>query len=144
MNKKEYKELVKKYTPKEDVIKNAFIAFISGGIIGLISTIIYVIFLSYDFDVTSATTYTLVILILLSSLFTGIGFFDTLVEKYKCGIIIPITGFAHSITSSIIDNKKDGMISGIGASTFKLAGSVLLYGMVSAFILAIIKVIFYG
>ena len=144
MNKKEYKELVKKYTPKEDVIKNAFIAFISGGIIGLISTIIYVIFLSYDFDVTSATTYTLVILILLSSLFTGIGFFDTLVEKYKCGIIIPITGFAHSITSSIIDNKKDGMISGIGASAFKLAGSVLLYGMVSAFILAIIKVIFYG
>ena len=67
-----------------------------------------------------------------------------MVEKFKCGIIIPITGFAHSITSSAIDSKKDGMITGIGASTFKLAGSVLLYGIVSAFILAIIKVVFYG
>lgn len=144
MNKKEYKELVKKYTPKEDTIKNAFIAFISGGLIGLISTIIYVIFLNYEFDSVSATAYTLVILILLSSLFTAIGLFDNLVEKYKCGIIVPITGFAHSITASIIDNKKDGMITGIGSSVFKLAGSVLLYGMVSAFILTIIKVVFYG
>ena len=144
MNRNEYKELVKKYTPKEDVLKNALKAFISGGTIGLISSIIYVIFLRFEFDVTSATSYTLIILILLSAILTGIGFFDTLVEKYKCGIIIPITGFAHSITSSVIDNKKDGMITGIGASVFKLAGSVLLYGMVSAFLLTIIKVVIYG
>lgn len=144
MDKKEYKKLIKKYTPKEDVLKNALFAFLSGGVIGLISTMIYVIFLRYDFDVTSATSYTLIILILLSSLLTGIGVFDKLVEKFKCGIIIPITGFAHSITSSVIDGKKDGMISGIGASAFKLAGSVLLYGMISAFILTVIKVIFYG
>ena len=144
MNKKDYKKLVKKYTPKEDTLRNALIAFVSGGVIGLISTIIYVIFLRFDFDTTSATSYSLVILILLSSLLTGIGFFDNLVEKFKCGIIIPITGFAHSITSSAIDSKRDGMITGIGASTFKLAGSVLLYGMVAAFILTIIKVVFYG
>lgn len=144
MNKADYKKMIKKYTPKEDVLKNALMAFVSGGVVGVISTIIYVIFLRFEFDVTSATSYTLVILILLSSLLTGIGCFDKLVEKFKCGIIIPITGFAHSITSSAIDSKKDGMITGIGASTFKLAGSVLLYGMVSAFILAIIKVVFYG
>lgn len=144
MNKKEYKKLIQKYTPREDVLKNAFIAFVSGGVIGLISTIIYVIFLHFEFDVTSATSYTLIILILLSSLLTGIGFFDTLVEKFKCGIIIPITGFAHSITSSAIDGKRDGMITGIGVGAFKLAGSVLLYGMVFAFILTVIKVVFYG
>ena len=144
MNKKEYKTLIRKYTPREDVLKNALKAFISGGIVGLISTIIYVIFLHYEFDVTSATTYTLIILILLSAILTGMGIFDNLVEKYKCGIIIPITGFAHSIASSIIDNKKDGMITGIGSSAFKLAGSVLLYGMVISFILTIIKVVFYG
>ena len=144
MNKKDYKKIVKKYTPKEDKLKNALIAFISGGVIGLFSTIVYTIFLSFDFDVTSATSYTLIILILLSSLLTGLGIFDNLVEKCKCGIIVPITGFAHSITSSAIDNKRDGMISGIGANVFKLAGSVLLYGMVSAFILTIIKVIIYG
>jgi len=144
MNKEEYKKIVKKYTPKEDRLRNALLAFISGGIIGLISTITYVIFLHYEFDVTSATSYTLIILILLSSILTGLGIFDNLVEKFKCGIIIPITGFAHSISSSILDNKRDGMITGMGASAFKLAGSVLLYGMVSAFILTIVKVIIYG
>ena len=144
MNKQEYKQLVKKYTPNENKLKNALLAFVSGGIIGLISTIIYVIFLHYDFDSGSATSYTLIILILLSSLLTALGIFDNLVEKFRCGIIIPITGFAHSISSSILDNKRDGMITGVGANAFKLAGSVLLYGMVSAFILTIIKVIFYG
>ena len=144
MNKKEYKKIIKKYSPSEEKYKNAFLAFTSGGIIGLISCIIYVIFLHFDFDSTSATSYTLIILILLSSLMTGLGIFDTLVEKFKCGIIVPITGFAHCVTSAAIDSKKDGLITGIGASIFKLAGSVLLYGMASAFILTIVKVILNG
>ena len=142
MDKKEYKTLIKKYNPKEDKYKNAFLAFLSGGIIGLISCIIYVIFLKFDFDSTSSTAYTLIILILLSSILTGFGIFDTLVEKFKCGIIVPITGFAHCVTSAAIDSKRDGLITGVGANIFKLAGSVLLYGMVSAFFLTIIKVVF--
>jgi stage V sporulation protein AC len=48
------------------------------------------------------------------------------------------------MTSSAIDYKKDGFISGIGSNTFKLAGSVILYGTISAFILTIIKVIING
>ena len=144
MNKNEYKVLVKKYTPGEEKLKNAIIAFVSGGLIGIFSTIVYVLFLKYDFDSTTSLSYTLVILILLSAVLTGLGIFDNLAEKYKCGVIIPITGFAHSVTSATIDGKKDGLITGIGACAFKLAGSVLLYGMVSAFILTIIKVVFYG
>lgn len=144
MNKNEYKMLIKRFTPKEDRLKNALIAFVSGGIIGVFSTIVYVIFLKNDFDPTTSLSYTLIILILLSAILTGLGVFDNFAEKYKCGVIIPITGFAHSVTSATIDGKKDGLITGIGACTFKLAGSVLLYGMVSAFILTIIKVIFYG
>ena len=80
----------------------------------------------------------------MSSICTGLGFFDSLVEKFKCGIIIPITGFAHCVTSSSIDSRKDGFITGFGSNIFKLAGSVLLYGMVSAFIFTIIKVIING
>ncbi|MBR1416521.1 MAG: SpoVA/SpoVAEb family sporulation membrane protein [Bacilli bacterium] len=144
MNKKEYEKLVKKYSPSEDKLKNALMAFVSGGIIGLISTIIYVIFLKFDMDSVTSTAYTIVILILASSILTGIGFFDNLVEKFKCGIIIPITGFSHSMTSCAIDNKKDGFITGLGSNLFKLAGSVLLYGTFSAFILVVIKVIFNG
>jgi stage V sporulation protein AC len=79
-------------------------------------------------------------MIMLSSLITTLGFGDNLFQTFKCGLIIPITGFAHSISSSILDYKREGLIN-IGSNAFKLAGSVLLYGIVSAIILTMIKVI---
>ena len=75
---------------------------------------------------------------------TGFGIFDTLISKFKFGLIIPITGFAHSIASSLLDYKEDGLITGLGSNMFKLAGAVILYGSISAFVLAIAKVIIYG
>ena len=141
MKNTDYEKLVKKYTKNEDILKNTLVAFISGGVVGLISTIIYEL-LSLNMNSELSLIWTIVILIFLSSLFTGLSFFDEWVKKFKCGLIIPITGFAHSITSSIIDYKKDGLIKGIGSNAFKLAGSVILYGILSSFILVIIKVIF--
>ena len=81
---------------------------------------------------------------MLGSTFTALGFFDNWVTKVKAGLIIPTTGFAHSITSSALDYKKEGLITGLGANFFKLAGSVLLYGIIAAFFLSIIGVIFHG
>ena len=144
MKNEQYKDLVKKIVPTEDKIKNALTAFLAGGMVGVLSAAIYALFIYFGFDSSSSTGYTLIILILASSILTGLGFFDTLVEKLKCGLIIPITGFAHSMTSVAIDNKRDGLIAGIGSSIFKLAGSVLLYGIFSAFILVLLKVILYG
>ena len=125
----QYKQLVEQLTPKEDTRNNYMYAFISGGVIGLIS------------DILSKLTgdYMLVIWILIASLLTGFGVFDDLVDKFKMGIIIPITGFAHSIASSSIEYKKEGLISGIGSNYFKLAGSVVLYGIVSASILCLVR-----
>ena len=139
MNIDEYKKIVKKYTPSPNKLKNAYLSFISGGLIGLIGTIIYNILTYYN--VNNANVWVIIILIISASILTGLSIFDNLVEKFKCGIIIPITGFAHAMTSSAIDYKKDGFISGIGSNTFKLAGSVILYGTISAFILTIIRVI---
>lgn|SRR5574344_427839 len=142
MNKIDYAKVVKKFTPEEDKLKDALIAFISGGIVGVISTAIYKVLLIYNFSEEIATGWTILILVLLASVFTGLGFFDKWVSKYKCGLIVPITGFAHSITSASIDYRKDGLITGLGANVFKLAGSVILYGVISAFILVMVKVIF--
>jgi stage V sporulation protein AC len=82
----------------------------------------------------------LLILIVTIAFLTAMGKADNLFTKFKCGLIIPITGFAHSISSAIIDYKKEGLIN-IGSNTFKLAGSVILYGIVSAIVLTLIKVI---
>ena len=60
------------------------------------------------------------------------------------GLIIPITGFAHSIQSAILDYKNEGPVYGFGSNVFKLAGSVILYGVVSAYVFAIIRFLFFG
>ena len=144
MNKEEYKLIVKKYTPSEERLKNMLYAFLSGGVIGIIGVVLYQLFIGFNVSVDDAPTYVIVSIILISSILTGIGKFDNLVSKFKCGIIIPISGFAHSVVSTVVDSRRDGLITGMGSSVFKLAGSVILYGVVSAFVLTIIKVVFYG
>ena len=99
---------------------------------------------AFEIEVTVASGWTCIIFITVAIILTGLGVFDNLVTKYKFGLIIPITGFAHSVASSILDNKKDGFITGMGANMFKLAGAVILYGTVSSFILTLVKVVIYG
>ena len=145
MNKEDYKKLVKKHTPKEPKLRNVGVAFLVGGLIGLFAEIlIFVIKHCFSVSVVVAGLITTLIVIFLSSLFTALGFFDNWVNKCKCGLIIPTTGFAHSVASSALEYKKDGLITGLGSNFFKLAGSVILYGIISAFILVIVKVIFGG
>ncbi len=145
MNKEEYQKLVKELSPKEPKLKNAIIAFLVGGLVGFIGEVIVNILMeSFGFSRVDSCAWLAFILILFASFMTAIGKFDNWVSKAKCGLIIPTTGFAHSIQSACLDYKKDGLITGIGANIFKLAGSVILYGIVSAFLLVLIKVVIYG
>ena len=144
MDKEEYKNLVKKKYPKQNKLKNMIIAFVVGGSLGLIGQIFSrLLVILFGMSVKVSYSVVCLITIFLASLFTGLNFFDDWVTKTKCGLIVPTTGFAHSITSCGLEYKKDGMITGLGANFFKLAGSVLLYGIISAFILCVIKVVFY-
>ncbi len=145
MNKEEYKKLVKSWQTKEPKLKNAVASFLVGGGIGILGQVVSKL-LMICFSISQVISYSIVclLLIFLASLFTGLGFFDDWVCKVKCGLIIPTTGFAHSMTSCALEYKKDGLITGVGANFFKLAGSVLLYGIISSFFLCLIKVVFYG
>lgn len=125
-----YKELVKNLTPKENKWKNLLIAFLSGGVIGSVSEILINCF---------SPEVMMIIWIVLASIFTGFGVFDNVVDKFKMGVIIPITGFAHSVTASSLEYKNDGLITGIGSNYFKLAGSVILYGIISSTILCLLR-----
>ena len=144
MEKQEYKRLVKKYTPKEDRLKNALKAFGYGGLMGVLAELIgKVLKVIFKLPTVEATTWMMIIFIFLACFLTALGIFDKTVTYLKSALIIPITGFAHSLTSATMDYKKDGLITGIGANCFKLAGSVILYGIISAFILTIIGVLIY-
>lgn len=145
MKKEEYQNLVKELSSKEPKLKNAIIAFLTGGFVGFIGeVIVHILMESFGLSRVDSLSYLAFILILFATFMTAIGKLDNWVSKCKCGLIIPTTGFAHSVQSAALDYKKDGYVTGIGSNIFKLAGSVLLYGIVSAFFLVLIKVIFYG
>ena len=142
MEKKDYKRIVDSNKPRETRIANSVIAFLVGGFMGVFAHILSD-FYEVVFDVSSkdANSFMLLTLIILACLFTSLGFFDKWVTFAKCGLIIPITGFAHSVCSSGLDYKHEGPIYGVGSNMFKLAGSVIVYGIVSAVIFGIIRYI---
>lgn len=140
-----YEEIVKENTPKEDRLKNALIAFFAGGTIGFISELLLVIYSTY-FNLPRKESGVLVILTLItiSSILTAFGVFDVCVSKLKSALIIPITGFAHSITSAALDYRKEGLVTGIGTNIFRLAGTVILYGVASVYIFGLIRLLLGG
>ncbi len=140
MINKKYDYLVKKHTPKEDKVKYALIAFIVGGLLGVLGeALIRIYIIVFDISRNDASTYMIITFIFFASLFTALGFFDKLVSKAKAGLLIPITGFAHSMMSAALDYKYEGPIYGIGSNVFKLAGSVIFYGVVSAWFFGLIR-----
>lgn len=145
MNDYDYLEICNKHKAKENKFDNAVIAFLSGGFMGLISEVIIELLCNifYISRVFSGTIM-IIVFIFIGSLFTSLGFFDKLVYKFKCGLLIPITGFAHSMTSASLDYKNEGLIYGIGSNIFKMSGSVILYGIVSAWFFGMIRYIIGG
>lgn len=143
--KENYNSIVNKHTPNEDRLKNSLIVFFTGGIIGVLSELLlncYSVWLSLPRKESGI----LVILtwIIIASLLTAFGVFDLLVRIFKSALLIPITGFAHSMTSAALDYKTEGLVLGIGANIFKLAGSVILYGVVSVYVFGLLRILVLG
>ncbi|MBR6689862.1 MAG: stage V sporulation protein AC [Bacilli bacterium] len=145
MEKKEYNKIVDKYTPSEPKLKNAFIAFIIGGFMGVLGNFLVDIY-SYYFNLSTkdASVFMIITLIFLGCFFTCLGFFDKWVNFAKCGLIIPITGFAHAMMSAALEYRKEGLVTGIGANMFKLAGSVIIFGVVSAYLFGLLRLFVMG
>ena len=145
MEEKKYKNLVSKHTPRENIIFNALIAFLIGGLMGILGQALIDIY-SYFFDISTndAAMLMIVTLVFLGCLLTCLGFFDKMVHFARCGLIIPITGFAHAMMSATLEYRKEGLVTGIGANMFKLAGSVIIFGVVSAYIFGLIRLLIMG
>ena len=145
MEKNKYKELYQKHMPKENRLFNGLTAFIVGGFMGVLGQLLIDIY-SYYLDIPSkdAATFMIITLVFLGCLLTSLGFFDKIVTWCRCGLIVPITGFAHSMMSAALEYKREGMVTGLGASMFKLAGSVIIFGVVSAYLFGLLRIIIMG
>lgn len=145
MNQKQLQDTAKKHAPHQPYVKHACIAFISGGTVGIIGQLIM---MGYETllgaDQKTATTMSIVTIILIASILTGIGVYDKIAQRCGAGLFVPITGFANSLTSCALEGKSEGLIYGIGGNMFKLAGSVLTYGIASAFVFGIIRFLLFG
>lgn len=145
MEKKEYKKIVDRHKPTENRVQNAVISFLVGGLVGVIGQGLIDFYSNWlEISTRDASTFMTVTLVFVASLFTALGFFDKWVTFARCGLIIPITGFAHSMTSAGIEYRKEGPIYGLGMNIFKLAGSVILYGIVSAWLFGTIRYLLLG
>lgn len=142
---KKYEKIAEFHKPDEKKMKNAIMAFLSGGVVGFMGELfIEIVCNIFLLSRSEAGGLMIITLIFFASLFTALGFFDRWVNLFRCGLLIPITGFAHSMTSSILDYKREGPVYGMGSNVFKLAGSVILYGVVSAVVFGTIRYLIGG
>ena len=145
MINKKYDEIVERHKPTEQRSKNSLIAFLIGGLVGAIGEGLIQIYCSiWHISRTVSSVYMIITLIFIAALATAIGFFDKWVNFARCGLLIPITGFSHSMMSAALEYKREGPIFGIGSNTFELAGSVIVYGVVSAWTFGLIRLIIGG
>lgn len=142
MDEKKYKEIDQKITPNPPYLKNVAKAFLVGGIICTIGQAVsyfYIIF--FDFTEQTAGNPTVATMIFFAMLLTGFGLYKKIGQFGGAGSAVPVTGFGNAVVSASIEHKPEGLVLGIGSNMFKLAGSVVLFGVVSAFFVALIKMI---
>lgn len=138
--KKEYEQVAKRHSLPTHKLRNAMVAFIVGGTLAIASQYLYEILQStLNFSKSNASSLVIIIIIVLTAFLTGLGIYDSLAQFCGAGLFIPISGFANSLASSALESKSEGLIYGIGSNMFKLAGSVITYGIVSVYILGILR-----
>ncbi|MDW5298993.1 MAG: stage V sporulation protein AC [Sedimentibacter sp.] len=141
-NKNNYKQIVDEFTPKNKILKNCFFAFIFGGAICLLGEIIKNMFISgFSVSEEDAGSMASVVLVALSAILTGIGWYDKLGKYGGAGTVVPITGFANSVVSPALEYKREGYILGTAANIFKLAGPVLVFGYLTSFIAGLLSLV---
>lgn len=142
ITKQEYAEMTKTKSPKSPIIKDCILAFLVGGAICTIGQIIQNIYISYGLDKLDASSATSITLIFLGALFTGLKIYDNLAKHAGAGTLVPITGFANSIVAPALEYKSEGLILGMSAKMFTIAGPVLVFGISASIIYGIILWIF--
>ncbi|KKB72527.1 MULTISPECIES: stage V sporulation protein AC [Bacillus] len=138
----EYQQFAKEREVKRPVLKNCAQAFITGGIICLIGQAIQTFYMYYfNFTTLTAGNPTVATMIFISMLLTGFGVYDRIAQFGGAGSAVPVTGFGNAVISAAIEHRTEGYVLGVGGNMFKLAGSVILFGVFSAFVIATIKTI---
>ena len=130
--------MVKKASPNSPIFTNCLKAFVSGGLICAGGQLLLNLFLDRNFTENEAALCVSITLIGISAVLTALGLYEKLGKFCGAGTIVPITGFANSVVSPAIEFKKEGMVFGMAAKMFTVAGPVIVFGVAASVVYGII------
>ena len=142
MNENEKKELIKKYSPHSTLLKNSALAFLFGGALCTLGELLLRLYSHLGADESTAGTLVTVTMIGLAALLTALGIFDSIARFAGAGTLVPVTGFSNAVTSSAMDSRSEGVILGVGAKIYTIAGPVILYGILSGVLYGVLYAIY--
>ena len=116
-----------KKSPKSSLFLHSFAAFSVGASICFLGELLANFFLYVGLAEKEAYLSVTLVLIILASVATSLGFFDRIATFAGAGTLVPVTGFSNAVTSSAIDTRSEGFIAGVGTKIFTVAGPVILY-----------------
>ena len=134
----DYSRLVSRLTPPSRHVRGVLRAFWVGGLICCIGQALNMLGETLELTELTVPMFTSVILIFLGTTLTGIGVYDKIGRYAGAGSVVPITGFANSVAAPAIEYRREGIVLGIGARIFQLAGPVIAYGVTSSMIVGFI------
>jgi stage V sporulation protein AC len=136
-----YQALARRHQPGRPVLSNVVKAFVLGGITSAVGQGVVQFFQQHGFSSDKATAPTSVVMIGVGALLTGLGWYDRLVQWGGMGGSLPITGFANSMVAPAMEYRREGLVLGVGAKLFTVAGPVLAYGMAAAFVMGVVRLV---
>ena len=138
-----YKQLVDRMSPKSDMAKGLLRAFWVGGAICCLGQALQEAAKAFlHMNNTAAGTFCSTVLVFLTALLTGVGVFDRIGQYAGAGAFVPITGFANAMVSPAMEFRREGLVLGLGAKLFTIAGPVLVWGVGASVLVGIIYAIF--
>lgn len=136
----DYQKRAKRHVPKRPVLGNSIRAFLIGGLICEIGQFLQQFFIAYfGFNEKNAGNPTVAVLIFISVLLTGFGVYDRIGQWAGAGSAVPVTGFANSMASAAMEHRSEGVVLGVGGQMFKIAGPVIVFGTVAAFLIGLLN-----
>ncbi|MBE6975859.1 MAG: stage V sporulation protein AC [Ruminococcaceae bacterium] len=138
MTEREYGKLVSQAAPKSPIIKDCINAFWIGGLICVLGQIAVNAYMTLGLEKQDASTASSMSLVALSALLTGLSLYDNIAKYAGAGTLVPITGFANSIAAPAVEFKTEGLILGLGAKMFTIAGPVIVYGVSASVVYGLI------
>ncbi|RJQ05465.1 MAG: SpoVA/SpoVAEb family sporulation membrane protein [Bacillota bacterium] len=139
-----YQRLVKRKAPRPPLLRNVIWAFTVGGAICAVGQVFLGFFLLRGMPLREATVPAAAVMVGLGAFLTGLGVYDEIGKRAGMGAALPITGFANSITSPAMEFRSEGLVLGVGARLFTIAGPVIVWALAVALVVAAVKTLVAG